>query len=129
MTDSLTTDARPLSIEEANNEHELEVLRTKHKIAKETIDTIKAKFPNAWLLVDAPIIFKEMNGDQFERVMAQPERQRVPKLKELASFLVVHPPPAEYSKMLERWPLIYTTIVDAAVCVASNKYTAEAKKL
>ena len=124
-----STDARPVSNEDADRAHELEVLRVKHKIPAETIDQLKAKYPSIWMLVDAPIIFKEMSGDQFERVMAQPDKQRIPALKQLASFIVVYPPPAEYEKLVQRWPLIYTTITEAAVSIASNKYTGEAKKL
>jgi hypothetical protein len=114
-----------------DNAHEIRVLLAKHGIAADDVEKARsaARGRAIYLLVDAPVIFKTATGDQFDRAFGKPEKERPKALRELASFLVVHPEPESYKRLGEELPLLYVTIVDAASSVASGKATTEAKKL
>lgn len=113
----------------ASSEHELRVILASHKIPTATVDELREKFSDIYVLVDLPVVFKPARGEQIERVFQKAEKERPRALRELASFLVVHPEPEAWLRLLERYPLAWSTVVEAAFAIASGKATTEAKKL
>lgn len=130
-----TTNANAVPVS-TGDDHELRVLLAKHRIAPEKVAELRdAHRAPLYVLIDKPIIFRAMSNAQFERVGQKSEKERMKASRELVRSLVVHPSPEDFEKILyteahpDYAPLVWSTVLDAAIDIARGKPTAEAKKL
>lgn len=122
------SDAQPIdTTTDTAEDIELEEILAEHKIPRERVEELRAKFPKLFVLRDLPVIFRIPRAEEFDRT--QRKKEQFSALQDLVRRHVVYPEAEAYERLCAEFPLAFATIGDAMADIARNKKQAEAKKL